>query len=213
MSLPEERNRVSRTPMDSGRISMSLESPSAAAVTPSLVGSGAAVSDSGLSSLYTQAYEWLRTAAHRVVATQPGTPTLSGTALISESFLKLAHIDPADITSERHFRHLVCRAMEQALASYIRAKKAAKRGGEFKRVFELDILTTCFAQAGHDFDDLLEALDHLEQESKRSAESLRLRFFQRLTYLEIGKLMGCSPKTIERDVALGKAKLRVLLSR
>jgi RNA polymerase sigma factor (TIGR02999 family) len=82
-----------------------------------------------LDSLFPLVYEELRRVAHRALRGQPSGLTLSTTALVHESYLKLIVNERVSWQDRAHFLALASRAMRFVLVSYARAHGAKKRGG------------------------------------------------------------------------------------
>ena len=82
-----------------------------------------------LDSLFPLVYEELRRVAHRALRRQPSGLTLSTTALVHESYLKLIVNERVSWHDRAHFLALASRAMRFVLVSYARAHGAKKRGG------------------------------------------------------------------------------------
>ena len=79
------------------------------------------------------AYEELRTIAHRHLAARGaiwnGNGTLETTALVHETYLKLAGASPSMWRDEAHFRAVASVAMRHILVDRARARATTKRGG------------------------------------------------------------------------------------
>lgn len=138
--------------------------------------------------------------------------TLDTTALVHETYLKLAR--PANLGAEdrTHFFVLAAKAMRQILISAARKRWAQKRGGG-ARSSALPILE------GEDLPrdapslplaELLaihQALDRLEATDPDLAQLVELRFFAGLTEEEIAGQRGVSTRTVRRDWKAARAFL------
>src|SRR4029079_13094345 len=80
-------------------------------------------------SLFSLVYAELRSRAHRLLENQPRGHTLSTTALVHESYLKLIRSERLTLQDRAHFLALAARAMRMVLVSYARSHNAEKRGG------------------------------------------------------------------------------------
>jgi RNA polymerase sigma factor (TIGR02999 family) len=124
--------------------------------------------------------------------------TLSTTALVHETFLKLTQAQAMLPSSRRHFMALAARAMRQILVDNARRVGADKRGGQMIFV----TLDERFPAAADDALEVL-ALDHalrtLEQVDARACRVVQLHFFAGMSFAEIGELEGLNERTIKRD--------------
>jgi RNA polymerase sigma factor (TIGR02999 family) len=102
---------------------------------------------------------------------------------------------------------VAAKLMRQILVDYARARRAAKRGPEYK--IELDGSFEV-AQKPQHVVDVLAVDDALNQLSRRDAQQGRiveLRFFGGLTVEETAKALEVSPATVKRDWSMAKAWL------
>ncbi len=166
--------------------------------------------------LFERVYNELRRIAHARLlgGGRPG-DTLNTTALVHETYLRLAR--PAALAAEdrAHFFNLAARAMRQIVVDHARRAHAEKRGGDVIKVELKDHLV-----GGRDGDGGLEAdlvaldqaLEKLEQESPRLAKLVELRFFAGLTLEEIGATVGLTERTMKRDWRKARAFLYAALT-
>jgi len=148
-------------------------------------------------------YEDLRRLARRQLGHEYGERTLSPTALVHESYLKLGA--GAMVARDRaHFLAIAARAMRQVLVDHARDRKAAKRGGG---VWERTTLTDGAWAGEFDPDGLLvldEALGELEPRQRQVVEC---RFFGGMEEQEIAAALGVSERTVHRDWVKARAWL------
>jgi RNA polymerase sigma factor (TIGR02999 family) len=131
--------------------------------------------------------------------------TLTPTALVHESYLKIFPGKRSDFHDRKHFFTVAAHAMRQLLVDHARRRRAGKRGGP-----ESDLpLEDSLQVAGDSWDviGLDDALRDLEKLDPRKAEVVHLRFFAGLTLEEIGELTDTSPATAMREVRLAQAWL------
>jgi hypothetical protein len=83
-----------------------------------------------LSRVFPLVYEELRRIAHRALLRARGSATLSTTALVNETYLKLAGHADLDLEGRKHLFALCARAMRQIVVDHARRRYADKRGGE-----------------------------------------------------------------------------------
>ena len=148
-------------------------------------------------------YEDLRRLARRQLGHEYAERTLSPTALVHESYLKLG--GSAMVARDRaHFLALAARAMRQVLVDHARDRKAAKRGGG---LWERTTLTDGAWVREFDPDGMLvldEALAGLEPRQRQVVEC---RFFGGMEEREIAVALGVSERTVHRDWVKARAWL------
>jgi RNA polymerase sigma factor (TIGR02999 family) len=124
--------------------------------------------------------------------------TLSTTELVHEAFLKLSSDAEADWEGRAHFFGAASRAMRQVLVDFARQRTAVKRGGGLERVS----LGEGDAALEIELDEILAldaALDKLDAVDRRLRQVVELRFFAARSEAEIARILGVSPRTVERD--------------
>jgi len=139
--------------------------------------------------------------------------TLNTTALVHETFLKLAGREHLGVRDRGHFMAVAAMAMRQILLDHARARLAAKRGGGMRTISFDDIETALDGQS--DFGEIdaeaLLALDdsiaRLAQRSERQSRVVECRFFAGLSIEETAQAIGTSPATVKRDWAMAQAWL------
>jgi RNA polymerase sigma factor (TIGR02999 family) len=153
-------------------------------------------------------YDELRQlAATRLAQESPG-HTLQATALVHEAYFRLVGSQGDDPKWENraHFFGAAVEAMRRVLIDHARAKGAAKRGGDAKRL-TLDSGSLTVANVPPEIVDLDEALTTFEQEDPAKAMLVKLRFFAGLSLREAAEVLGISPATADRHWAYARAWL------
>jgi RNA polymerase sigma factor (TIGR02999 family) len=152
--------------------------------------------------------ELRRLAAIKIAREAPG-HTLQATALVHEAYLRLAGGgQPQDWNSRGHFFAAAAEAMRRILVERARHKRSLKAGGD-RRCQELTDIELAVPDPLLDLLDLHEALSKLEQQDKRRAELVKLRFFAGLTIAEAAQALGVSESTADNDWAYARSWLRV----
>ena len=78
-----------------------------------------------LDAVFERVYAELRTLAAARLASQPGESTLSATALVHESYLKLSDASQLSLTDRKHFFACAARAMRQTrISEIVRGKRS-----------------------------------------------------------------------------------------
>jgi RNA polymerase sigma factor (TIGR02999 family) len=154
-------------------------------------------------------YAELRRVAHRQLRAERSGHTLSTTALVHETYLKLDRETGAPWTNRAQFFALAARAMRRILVDYARRHRAARRGGDWQRVSldEAGHGSDVAVQRGHDLIALDDALTRLAALDPRLGRVVELRFFAGLTEAEIAQLLGVTPRTVARDWVKAKGWL------
>ena len=154
-----------------------------------------------------RAYQQLRAIAHRRLAGDPG-GTLSTTALVHETYLKLVDHSQAEWNDRGHFLALASLAMRHVMVDLARERSTAKRGGAARQV-TLDEENTTVEDQAEIVLQLNEALDRLAAWEPRLAQVVECRFFGGFSESETADALGITVRTVQRDWV----KARVLLRR
>ena len=148
--------------------------------------------DDARSALMTLVYANVRAIAGQSLRQMPGA-TLSATDLAHEALLRLLGAD-ASWESRKHFYRVV-----------------AKRGSGAEHV-ELDAaLNIDGGQSDSTLMRLDAALDELAQEHERRAQMIELVYFGGLSRSEVAATLDVSEGTVDRDLRLARAWLRVAI--
>lgn len=161
--------------------------------------------NASLDAVFERVYAELRALAAARLASQPGENTLSATALVHESYLKLSEAAQLSLTDRKHFFACAARAMRQILVDRARSRSADKRGGG------IEPLTLSHAE-GIDGDqpevlDLDVALDRLDEIDGSLRELVELRVFAGLTLQQVADTSGRSLRSVNRDWQRARALL------
>jgi RNA polymerase sigma-70 factor, ECF subfamily len=146
---------------------------------------------------YTALYTELREVARRQLRRSPAL-TLGTTALVHESYLKLAALPGREWRSRGEFFVLAARAMRHILVDHARARCAGKRGGGALQV----TLHPELAAPDQPLVDLLAldaALARLGARSERMQRIVECRFFGGLSVQETAEALDVSLRTVERE--------------
>lgn len=151
-------------------------------------------------------YQELRGVAQAMMAgLRPG-QTIQPTALVHETYLRLARNGGGRWDDRRHFFGAATQAMREILIEQARRKGAAKRGGGAGRVPLEDVLAVVEPPA----DDILavdEAITALRAVDPRAAELVQLRYYAGLTLEEAAEVLGGSVSTVQREWRYARAWL------
>lgn len=150
-----------------------------------------------LNRLFTLLYRELRSIARRQLGRASSAETLSTTALVHETYLKLSRNAGWTSRDRGHFFALAARAMRQILIDHARARLRERRGGGAMPI-TLDDVDVEVASRPSSLIALDEALDRLEVVDEELARLVEQRFFAGLSLEEISGISGRSVRTLKR---------------
>ena len=159
--------------------------------------------DSEHERLFELVYADLRRQARILMSRERRSHTLTPTALVHETYLRLFGETGIEGSDRGRFLYVAARAMRQILVEHARARAAQKRGRGWKRV----TIETDFVGLGQvEFDALAlnDALDTLASEDERAAAVTEMRVFGGLTHGEIAEALGISRRTVDTDWAFAR---------
>lgn len=165
-----------------------------------------------LADLYPLIYGELRAVARRHRRRWHGDYTINTTALVHETYLKLAHHERVRATSRAHFLAIAATAMRHVLCNHARDRQRQKRGGGMP-VLALDDLGEGAAAVMYSDEQaatlvsLDAALERLAEADPRRARIVECRFFGGLSIEETAEALGVSPATVKREWSLARAWL------
>jgi len=135
--------------------------------------------------------------------------TLQPTALVHETFVRLAGNSREGYKNLTEFFALTTRLMRQILVDYARKRRSLKRGGNWCRVPFDDLRLIGWEACDYTvIDDLLK---RLEKSDSELAAVVELHFFGGLTFREIATLSGMGESTIRRRWRSAQTLLQDLL--
>jgi len=151
-------------------------------------------------------YDELRHIAHGQLRGERPGHTLTTTALVHETYLRLVKIEQVEWRDRAHFFAVAARVMRRVLIDYARARQRDKRGGAPVQVPLSEALNGLVQQP----DDLLaleDALARLEVRSERQCRVVECRCFAGMSVEETAAALDTSPATVKRDWAFARAWL------
>jgi RNA polymerase sigma-70 factor (ECF subfamily) len=152
-------------------------------------------------------YDELRLVATRMMRRERAGHTLSPTAVVHETVMRMLGEDVFDRAPDRTFLlAAAARAMREILVDHARRRTAARRGGKWERV-PLDSVADYFEAQDVDVSEVHEAIVRLTALDERQGQAITLRYFGGLTVTEVAASLGISVATVERDCRLGRAWL------
>lgn len=164
--------------------------------------------DGALASVFEAAYPELCGLARARLRGGGQQAALETTALVHETFLRLAQRGVLDAAHRGHFFSYVGRVMRSVIVDSVRERGAQRRGGGAQHA----ALTTGVQVEGLGGEEEIlkvhEALDGLADVDPRLVEVVQLRYFAGMTDAEIAEVLGVTDRTVRRDWE--KARLLLL---
>lgn len=152
-------------------------------------------------------YRDLRSLARSMMQRERSDHTLQPTALLNETWLRLAQQQKVTWTDRAHFFAFAARLMRNILTDHARARLADRRGGQNQIRLELKEDLAWIGSSDTQILDLHRALERLEQLDARKARVIELRYFFAMTTAEAAEALGLSVATAERDLQFARGWL------
>lgn len=147
--------------------------------------------------LYSELYETLRKLARARLRAGGRDVVLDTTAVVHESFVRMAEAHRVDADDRRQFLAYASRAMRSVIVDFVRRRSTARRGGDADPVSLHDE----FGAVSNRQDEILqvnEALSRLESIDAEAARVVEMRYFAGLEVSEIAESLSISETTVER---------------
>lgn len=161
-----------------------------------------------LNAVFPELYRELRQVGHRLLARERADHTLSTTALVNESYLRLLGQHRVAANNRDEFFAIAAVTMRRILVDHARQRSRQKRGGDAVKVGLEDVEGWLSVAQAEEAEALDGALDALAEENERAALIVHLRFFVGLSCEEIAELLDMSERTVRRDWSVARAWLR-----
>lgn len=155
-------------------------------------------------------YRELRRVARGQLGRESAILTLSATALVHETYLRLVHQRRLDAADRQEFLRLAARVMRRVLVDHARRRGRLKRGAAL--LVSLPDDQVLEATESRDLDEVLAVdalLTRLHARDPRAAAIVEYRLFGGMTVDEIASLLGLSSRTVQRSWTLARAWLRL----
>lgn len=151
-------------------------------------------------------YDELRRVARHYMRAERRDHTLEPTALVHETYMRLAGQRDVEWHNRAHFFAVAAQLMRHILVDYARAHKAEKRGGSQPKM-ELGEGLALTEERATEVLAVDEALNRLAECDPRQARVVELRFFGGLNEEEAAEVLGVSTRTVKRDWSMARAWL------
>jgi RNA polymerase sigma factor (TIGR02999 family) len=155
-------------------------------------------------------YAELRRMARKHLRYERPDHTLQATALVHETYLRIA-ANARAFQNREHFFGVAAQVMRQVLVDHARARRAAKRGGPAVHLVPLDDIAVAVDGGPSSVEQLHEALEALVALDARQAELVQLRYFAGLTNQEAATAVGVSVPTVERELRTARVWIKHFL--
>jgi RNA polymerase sigma factor (TIGR02999 family) len=163
-----------------------------------------------LESLMPLVYDELRRVARRQLSRESPDHTLSPTALVHETYLRLLQQHQVQALDQEGLLAIAGLTMRRILVDHARSRTRQKRGGE-ARPEQLETDDDPALLSGMQADEVLAidvALDRLARLDDRARRVVEYRVFAGLTLEETAAALAISPKSVQRTWTTARAWLR-----
>lgn len=167
--------------------------------------------DQALAALLPLVYAQLKSAAHRHLQRERAGHTLSTTALVHETYLKLSEQDQQQWRNRDHFHAVAAIVMRRVVIDHAKGVMAQKRGsGVRPQTLEPSLQDgegLFSVQRAEELIELDAAIERLRGADERAARVVECRFFAGYSVTETAQALQVAPATVKRDWALARAWL------
>lgn len=148
--------------------------------------------------LFAATYPELRRLARSRLRAGGRSTLLDTTALIHESFLRLAQAKTLQLEDRVHFMRYAGRVMRSVIVDFARRRNAGRRGGAGH--VRITLRTGDGVTSGENEILLVhEALDGLAEIDARLAQVVEMRYFGGMSETEIAEALEVTERTVRRD--------------
>ena len=158
----------------------------------------APANDQGVDALFGATYRELRMLARARLRSGGRNTLLDTTALVHETFLKLAANHELEFPDRPRFLVYAGRVMRSIIVDFARQRLTDRRGGDAAHVtFTVQLADSVAGE--EEIVRVHEALDELAKVDERMAKVVEMRYFGGLTETEIAEALGVTDRTVRRD--------------
>lgn len=163
-----------------------------------------------LDRLFAESYPELKRIAHARLRSSGLYGELQTTALVHDSYVKLASGRGLDFPDRGRFLAYASRVLRTILIDIVRERRSQRRGGELE-IVTLDTAAGDGSTNALDVEELNRALEEMARLDGGLARLVEMRFFGGLSDLEIGEALGVSESTAYREWLKARMLLHTLL--
>ena len=136
--------------------------------------------------------------------------TMQTTALVHDSYMKLATGPDRQFSNRLQFLAYASRTLRSIVIDTIREERALRRGGDLNLV-TLDTAVQEGVGNTVDVEDVNAAMDDLAKLDPALARLVEMRFFGGLNAAEIAEALGISERTVQREWNKARALLLTMI--
>ncbi len=152
-------------------------------------------------------FKQLQGTARRYMAREGPGHVLQSTALVNETYLRLARMGEIDWQDRGHFFSVCAQIMRRILTDYARSRLYQKRGGHLHQVSFEDALLVSGEDSARDLIALDDLLHDLSTFDERMSQIVQYRVFVGATEQETAAALGISERTVRREWRTARAWL------
>ena len=166
---------------------------------------------SALDRAYADWYPELKKIAHARLRGSGLQGALETTALVHDSYLKLASGPAIAVGDRLQFFAYSSRVLRSIVVDLVREQRALRRGGD-KEIVTLDTAAVAGIAATADVEAVNDALDDLARLDPALARLVEMRFFGGMTEDEIAEALAVSRRTVTREWQKARALLLTIIA-
>ncbi|MBL0122643.1 MAG: sigma-70 family RNA polymerase sigma factor [Betaproteobacteria bacterium] len=136
--------------------------------------------------------------------------SMQTTALVHDSYMKLATGPDRQFSNRLQFLAYASRTLRSIIIDTIREERALRRGGDFDLV-TLDTAIQEGIGAAVDVEAVNTAMDDLAKLDPALARLVEMRFFGGMSAVEIAEALGMSERTVQREWTKARALLLTMI--
>ena len=144
-------------------------------------------------------YADLQRLAHSRMSRSGNVTMLDTTALVHESWLRFQGASEAVFADKQHFMGYAARVMHSVVVDFVRARQAAKHGGDVQHVTLNTAIGDSLGERDGEILLVDEAMQQLAVADRRLYDVVELRYFGGLSEAEIAAILGVTERTVQRD--------------
>jgi RNA polymerase sigma factor (TIGR02999 family) len=156
-------------------------------------------------------YPELKKMAHARLSRSGVHGAMQTTALVHDSYLKLAGSGQSTFANRLQFLAYASRTLRSIVVDAVREERALRRGGD-RDLVTLDTAALEGFAEEVDVETVNLALDDLAKLDPALARMVEMRFFGGMTGEEIGEVLGMSLRSVQREWSKARALLLTLLA-
>jgi len=158
-------------------------------------------------------YPDLRRMAQARLAQNGAITLLDTSAMVNESYLRLANAARIDAVCRGQFLAYASQVMRSVLVDFARKGRAERRGGAAAQVTLTTDLIDGIASSDDDIERVHEALNELQKTDPRLKSVVEMRYFGGFEDKEIADALGVAERTVRRDWERARLLLSVALKK